>query len=451
MFMILLGVMLGTAVYFIALQVGSYHFSTLSLAPVPQRVKTKSMEQQQQQQGQGQLEQQGFPKWWVDSWSRSATSGQLTKFVADRPMFPPCRETPPRREMVTFVERPKYLKNSKNPCWYADTKAGIKRLKCVPYFYLAGVAKAGTTDLARRLRLHPEIFHGTEKEYHWWEKYRFGDYMPQQPADSVEKKKGPREMTFNEYLDKITGREIMKLHTELRRGSSSRVFGDFSPSYLWDPGNWPRLDGNHGCIEPRVIVAQHIRHLYPGARVILSLRHPTSRLYSSFLSRVSRSPELKGSSSSVTEVFHSHVLQGVQSYKRCFRAWSVRHCAYNNTLFTETPVGLVEGMYAVFMADWLKVWPRHQVHVMRYEDYGGHEKERIAEVVNFLGLSPLNATSMERLLGFQPVNTGAAGYKKYGNMLDKTKKILDDFYQPFIDQLADMLGDERFRWKDVAH
>ena len=43
-------------------------------------------------------------------------------------------------------------------------------------------------------------------------------------------------------------------------------------------------------------------------------------------------------------------------------------------------------MYPVFLQDWLRVWPREQLFIMRYEDYGGHERERIAEVLDFLGL-----------------------------------------------------------------
>jgi hypothetical protein len=53
--------------------------------------------------------------------------------------------------------------------------------------------------------------------------------------------------------------------------------GDFSPSYFWDPRNWYLLEGNQGCNEPRVIVGQHIHHVYPQAKIILTFRHPTSR------------------------------------------------------------------------------------------------------------------------------------------------------------------------------
>ena len=54
------------------------------------------------------------------------------------------------------------------------------------------------------------------------------------------------------------------------------------------------------------------------------------------------------------------------------------------TIFLQ--VRLVEGMYPVFVADWLRVWPREQMFLMRYEDYGGHERERLTEVMAFLGL-----------------------------------------------------------------
>ena len=35
-----------------------------------------------------------------------------------------------------------------NPCWYEQPKPK-KGLNCLPYVYLAGVAKCGTTDLSR--------------------------------------------------------------------------------------------------------------------------------------------------------------------------------------------------------------------------------------------------------------------------------------------------------------
>ena len=50
-------------------------------------------------------------------------------------------------------------------------------------------------------------------------------------------------------------------------------------------------------------------------------------------------------------------------------------------------VALSEGFYSVYMADWLKVWPREQMLFLRYEDYGGHEVEIVNKVATHLGIS----------------------------------------------------------------
>ena len=53
-----------------------------------------------------------------------------------------------------------------------------------------GVAKCGTYDLYRRLRLHPDIMKGVLKEYHWWDRARFGDVYGDDLPIKAEKPKG---------------------------------------------------------------------------------------------------------------------------------------------------------------------------------------------------------------------------------------------------------------------
>lgn len=38
---------------------------------------------------------------------------------------------------------------------------------------------------------------------------------------------------------------------------------------------------------------------------------------------------------------------------------------------------------------------------------------------------------------------------KYGEIFPKTREILDTFFEPYNTQLADLLHDNRFLWKDV--
>ena len=79
----------------------------------------------------------------------------------------------------------------KNPCWYENVK-NRKHLRCLPYFYIAGVAKCGTTDLSKRLRMHPDIMEGELKEYHWWDRLRYGAPMELKFTEDSERNDGNR-------------------------------------------------------------------------------------------------------------------------------------------------------------------------------------------------------------------------------------------------------------------
>ena len=55
----------------------------------------------------------------------------------------------------SFMQNPPtHLSNMKNPCWKSPNG---NKLQCLPYFYLAGIPKCGTTDLYDRISLHPQV------------------------------------------------------------------------------------------------------------------------------------------------------------------------------------------------------------------------------------------------------------------------------------------------------
>lgn len=47
----------------------------------------------------------------------------------------------------------------------------------------------------------------------------------------------------------------------------------------------------------------------------------------------------------------------------------------------------VEGMYSVFLEDWLRIFSRDQIMVMRNEDYHEDVEGHIMEIFRFLGVS----------------------------------------------------------------
>ena len=47
------------------------------------------------------------------------------------------------------------------------------RIRCVPYFFIPGVSKCGTTDLYAALTKHPEMAAGPVKEPVYWNRIRW--------------------------------------------------------------------------------------------------------------------------------------------------------------------------------------------------------------------------------------------------------------------------------------
>ena len=55
------------------------------------------------------------------------------------------------------------------------------------------------------------------------------------------------------------------------------ITGDGSPNYFFNNKHWRLFSGNEGCTEPRVLIAHHILHLHPKAKIIIIYRDPVER------------------------------------------------------------------------------------------------------------------------------------------------------------------------------
>ncbi|XP_053381675.1 uncharacterized protein LOC123559699 [Mercenaria mercenaria] len=62
----------------------------------------------------------------------------------------------------------KFDPNFKNPCWFENDQ-----FQCLPYVYVIGVKKSGTTDLFHRMSLHPDFVRPGFKEAQWFARKRF--------------------------------------------------------------------------------------------------------------------------------------------------------------------------------------------------------------------------------------------------------------------------------------
>ncbi|KAM7408541.1 hypothetical protein PAMA_002321 [Pampus argenteus] len=309
------------------------------------------------------------------------------------------------------------------------------RLRCLPYFYIIGQPKCGTTDLFHRLLLHPEVKFNTMKEPHWWTRKRFG---------YIRFKDGFQEsFPVEDYLDlfDLAARNIQGGISRNSSGDESPlrfITGEASASTMWDNQAWSYLHEYREETEPPFLAQDFIHTVQPRAKIIIMLRDPVERLYSDYL-------YFKMANKSA-EDFHQKVTESIQLFQFCLSERSLRSCVYNTSLSNAMPVRLNLGMYIVFLLDWLTVFHREQILVLRLEDYAANQKVTIKKVFDFLSVGPLSE-QVEAALTKRPMsNARRAADRNLGPMLPATRKVLREFHQPFNHKLAIVLDNKSFIW-----
>ncbi|KAK3589428.1 hypothetical protein CHS0354_020756 [Potamilus streckersoni] len=191
------------------------------------------------------------------------------------------------------------------------------RLRCLPYFYIIGQPKCGSTDLFWRISRHPDVVTPPIKELHWWSRGRQGrrvGYSDLIPLGD-----------YIDIFDKVAF--LMESHNSSRE-SRSRPFplitGEASVSLFWDNPDWYNYPENQHFLEPKYTNPDYIHHLLPDVKLILIVRNPSDRLYSDYL--------YFHEANKSAEDFHNSVVQTTNLYSNCSRIRSVRECIYDEQL-----------------------------------------------------------------------------------------------------------------------
>ncbi|XP_067676203.1 carbohydrate sulfotransferase 15-like [Haliotis asinina] len=331
-------------------------------------------------------------------------------------------------EDLFCMDRPKYLPNLKNPCWYAKEN-GRFRLKCVPYYHILGVCKSGTTDLAYRIRAHEHVLSCSDcvkgKETFYWCRRRYG-------YDVNMKSMSP--CNFSCFQDKFAEAAKRIEETSKEAGYHTLITGDATPSDFNDFRGWPKIPQNVGLEKPVVLTPHLMRHVYTDPKFILILRNPADRLYSDFMM-------MSGSSAAD---FHKAVSRDIQIEENCMKNYTVEQCLYSLDIAKRLRTRIYLGCYSVFMREWLKVFPREQFLILRTEDHDQDPKAQLAKVFNYLNLN----YTQEWITSIAKLPHQHASKKKIlmGPMLEKTRVLLDNFYSRYKKDMADLLQDKRFLW-----
>jgi hypothetical protein len=91
-------------------------------------------------------------------------------------------------------------------------------------------------------------------------------------------------------------------------------------------------------------------------------------------------------------------------------------------------------------------FPRHQLLLLRYEDYKEALPQHLDAVLRFLDVPHPDAATWQAMLDAAVQNT-----KAYPAMRADTRQLLQEFYQPFNMELSQALrSDCRWLWQDVV-
>jgi len=193
-----------------------------------------------------------------------------------------------------------------------------------PNFFIVGASKAGTTSLYEYLRKIPEIYMSPIKEPRYFNSDKFRSYGKGKIAGISDKSK---------YL---------QLFKDVK---NEKAVGEASPGYLTDP-DVPKL----------------IYEVTPGAKILISLRDPVERAFSTYLMR-KRNRALETS-------FNEEI-------KREFQ---------NGVVGSVINVGLDTGKYSKSITRYLDTFGKNQVKIIIFEEWVKRAKEIIEEILKFLDL-----------------------------------------------------------------
>ncbi|KAH9520054.1 Carbohydrate sulfotransferase 15 [Bulinus truncatus] len=338
---------------------------------------------------------------------------------------------PDQIEDIMCRPRPGYLKEYKNPCFLDTSNPNETRLDtfCHPYFHILGFDKCGTTDFHSRLTSHQEIlfnFGVVNKELYFWSWLRFGNFFDRKYQVSK----------LWQYKHRFPHRRIID---GLAKDKVQLITGDATPLDAWEFRYWPGDPQNKGLIEPRFLTPHAMRHVYANPKFILLMRDPVERLYSDYIFlRHGKTPE----------EFARDVLEAVSVVKDCLKTYSLRHCIFSEEMYTNLPMRIQIGCYSVFLREWFSVFDRRHFLIFRTEDYHNNTKEYLRQAFDFLQVSQLSESELEKISN-KPIKHETALKKIAGPMLPETRAILEEFYARFNEDLASLLNDSRFLWRDA--
>lgn len=195
------------------------------------------------------------------------------------------------QRVFTEVPTNGFLGDVKNPCWRRGEALSHSRkhktgsthefvdesFTCLPYAYMLGQPKCGTSDLFERLRMHPDVAAPSVKEVRWFTRGEFTvDPLPEEHPltcrHSQQCRLGPESSIYS--FTKM----FAKAALEIQNRPADVITIDGGPHTLW----WSTQQPDGSFVPEDIPAAQILRELQPHAKFIITLADPVRRMYSDY-------------------------------------------------------------------------------------------------------------------------------------------------------------------------
>jgi hypothetical protein len=276
-----------------------------------------------------------------------------------------------------------FLPQYKNPCWETGGGGGggggggdggrrpREQLECLPYAYILGLPKCGSSDLWERLNKHEMILKADRKEVRFFTRGEFSDGAP--PGGFL-----PSALPLSDFT-RHHGQAARTIASgDGDDAAANSIIVDGGPHTLWwsvqEPdGNWGggALDAERPKQMPIPLLLQGLQ---PQAKMLITLAEPVRRMYSDYYFLTKNSVDFDGEGKS-PEDFDSIAMEQMAGMQRCFRERSAREgvtvgdkfeadlpiyaeqsCAYDRYHFGRPGSGRIcIGLYHAFLQRWFQV------------------------------------------------------------------------------------------------
>ena len=331
--------------------------------------------------------------------------------------------------------------------YYGETEINYPRnhsipFSCIPEVFISGFYKCGSTYLYYMMTSHPAFVKPQLKEPNWFT--RNEHFMAEDEKKTV---------FFADYI--VNFETLVKsLLAESKGRIRYSLDGSVGMMLFW-PIFFQQQRIVNFCLLPSVVP-----NILPKAKFIVVMREPLSMLYSLFWFTCtrfnqpvpSRETQLKG-----PDIFHKRVIDGISAIKSCLTDFPLVKCLIDSANRPDTfhPLmpkcgevnfSIYVALYYVHVQKWLSVVPLERFLFLTLEELSESKHQTANQIWSFLKVRPL---SPERIKARDDNKQEAVDYKHDPRlaMRNDTREILKSFFHPYNQMLADLLGNEKFLWK----